>query len=142
MTRNASGLTSAGDVALARVGGYLRGTTVLSALIALSDLVFMWLLGVPLAVPLAVIVFLAGYIPYFGGFVATLVILIVTVASVGAPSALVLLVLIGVRNVFLGYLVRPAIYGRTVRSTRRSSWSSFRRASSSQASSGCSPLCR
>ena len=59
-------ITAAGETALTRVGGYLRGTTILSGLIALTDLVFMLVLGVPAAVPLAVLVFLSGYIPYFG----------------------------------------------------------------------------
>ena len=80
-------ITAAGDDALARVGGYLRGTTVLAALMALTDLAFMLLLGVPLAVPLAVLVFLGGYIPYFGGIVATLIVLLVTLAALGTgPS--------------------------------------------------------
>src|SRR3954468_23899345 len=53
-------MRSAGVTALARVGGYLRGTTILSAMLAGTDLVFMWVLGVPLALPLAVVVLLAG----------------------------------------------------------------------------------
>lgn len=108
-------VTSAGDTALARVGGYLRGTTVLSGLIAITDYVFMLLLGVPLALPLAVLVFMAGYIPYFGGIVTTAIILIVTLGALGAGPFVVMLVLMGIRSVVLGYLVRPAVYGRTVR---------------------------
>ena len=107
-------ITHAGENALARVGGYLRGTTVLSALIALTDLLFMLALGVPLAGPLAVLVFLSGYIPYFGGIVTTFLILIVTYGSLGASAAIAMIVLIAVRNVILGYGVRPAVYGRTV----------------------------
>ena len=42
----------AGEDALTRLGGYLRGTTILAAIIATTDLVFMLLLGVPSAVPL------------------------------------------------------------------------------------------
>ena len=71
-TRTASG-TPAGDNALGRVGGYLRGTTVLASIMAVSDYAFMWLLGVPLAVPLTILVFFSAYIPYFGGIVANLV---------------------------------------------------------------------
>ena len=39
-------ITEAGDDALWRVGGYLRGTTILSGVIALTDYVFMVVLGV------------------------------------------------------------------------------------------------
>jgi predicted PurR-regulated permease PerM len=107
-------ITTAGEDALARVGGYLRGTTVLSGIIALTDLVFMLALGVPLAVPLAVLVFLSGYIPYFGGIVTTAIILLVTYASLGTGPVIVMLVLIAIRNAILGYGIRPAVYGRTV----------------------------
>ncbi len=107
-------ITAAGGDALVRVGGYLRGTTVLSGIIALTDLAFLLLLGVPLAWPLSALVFLSGYIPYFGGIVTTALILIVTVATQGTTAGLILLVLIGIRNMFLGYGVRPAVYGRTV----------------------------
>jgi predicted PurR-regulated permease PerM len=107
-------ITAAGDDALVRVGGYLRGTTVLSGIIALTDLVFLLVLGVPLAGPLSVLVFLSGYIPYFGGIITTALILIVTVATQGTTAGLILLVLIGIRNMILGYGVRPTVYGRTV----------------------------
>lgn len=107
-------ITTAGDDALARVGGYLRGTTILAALIAVTDYLFMLLLGVPLALPLAVLAFLAGYIPYFGGIVSTLLILVVTYGAVGSGPLLVMVLLIAIRGLLLGYLVRPQVYGRTV----------------------------
>ncbi len=107
-------ITEAGDDALTRVGGYLRGTTVLSAIIAITDFAFMWILGVPVAGPLAVLVFLAGYIPYFGGLVTTALILLVAYAALGAVPVVILLLLIAIRNAILGYTLRPMIYGRTV----------------------------
>ena len=107
-------ITAAGDDALWRVGGYLRGTTILSAAIGVTDYVFMVVLGVPLALPLAMLAFFSGYIPYFGGFVATGIILIVTYASLGVGPVIALLVLIGIRNAILGYGVRPTVYGKSV----------------------------
>ncbi len=108
-------ITTAGDDALARVGGYLRGTTVLSALVALTDYLFMTLLGVPLALSLAILAFFAGFVPYFGGIVTTAIILLITLAALGPGPVIVMLVLIAVRNLILGYAVRPALYGRTVK---------------------------
>jgi predicted PurR-regulated permease PerM len=107
-------ITDAGEDALTRVGGYLRGTTILSAIIATTDLVFMLVLGVPLAAPLAVLVFFSGYIPYFGGIVTTMLILLVTYATLGVGPVVVMILLIAVRNAILGYGVRPAVYGRAV----------------------------
>jgi predicted PurR-regulated permease PerM len=107
-------ISTAGRDALSRVGGYLWGTTALSGLIAITDFAFMVVLGVPLVVPLTVLVFLGGFIPYFGGIVTTAILLVVTLGAVGPAAAIALLVLIGIRNVFLGYGVRPTVYGRSV----------------------------
>ena len=104
----------AGEDALQRAGGYLRGTTILAAIMAITDYVFLVILGVPLALPLAILVFLAGYIPYIGGAVANLVVLGVAYAAVGIGPTIVLLVLIAIRSAILGYGVRPTVYGRTV----------------------------
>ena len=107
-------ITTSSDEALTRVGGYLRGTTVLALIIAASNYVFMLVLGVPLAVPLAILSFVATYIPYFGGLGSTIVIALVSLGSLGVGPTIVLLVLMGARGVALSYLVRPAVYGRTV----------------------------
>jgi predicted PurR-regulated permease PerM len=100
--------------AMVRVGGYLRGSTVLGAIYGTTAFAFLWLLGVPLASALGVLVFLGSYIPYVGGFFTTLIILLITLGSVGSEAAIILLILIGVRNVIVANFVRPVVYGRTV----------------------------
>ena len=60
-------ITTSGHVALERVGGYLRGTAVIAAVDAVAEGLFLVILGVPLAAPLAVIVFFGRFIPYIGG---------------------------------------------------------------------------
>ena len=107
-------ITTAGDDALARVGGYLRGTTALSGLVAITDYVFMLLLGVPMALPLGVLAFLFGYIPYFGGIISTALILLVTLGALGSGPFVVMLVLMAIRGALISYVVRPKVYGRTV----------------------------
>ncbi len=107
-------ITSAGDDALSRVGGYLRGTTVLAAIMAISAYVFMVLLGVPLALPLAILTFAATYIPYVGGYISTAAILLVTYGSLGSGPTIVMMVLVGLRGAAISYFIRPAIYRRTV----------------------------
>ena len=106
---------SAGDDALQRVGGYLRGTTVIAAINGISDLIFLVPLGVPLAAPLAVFAFFASFVPIVGGIVATGVILLVAWAQPGPHAVLILLVLITIRNLILGNFVIPVVYGRTVK---------------------------
>ena len=107
-------ITTAGDAALTRVGGYLRTTTARSALVAITDLVFMLVLGVPFALPLAVIVFFGGFIPYFGGLVTAAIILLATLSELGSIAVVVMLVLFVGRDVALRYLLKPVVSGRTV----------------------------
>ncbi len=107
-------VTTSGDVALERVGGYLRGTAALAALNGLVQGIFLLILGVPFAGPLAVIVFIGRFIPYLGGLVTTVLLFLVTLASVGSGPAIVLLVLIGILDVVSGKVVAPYVYHRTV----------------------------
>ncbi len=107
-------ITAAGDDALARVGGYLRGTTVLAAVMAVSNYAFMLLLGVPLALAMALLSFMATYIPYFGGLVANGVILLLTWGAAGTSTTLAMVVLMGLRGALVSTWIRPQVYGRTV----------------------------
>lgn len=107
-------LDEAGHVALDRVGGYLRGTAVLSAVVAATDLLYMTVLGVPLAAPLAVLVFLGGFIPYIGGLIATAAVLLVATALVNVETALLLLALIAITRIVVSNVLRPLVYGRHV----------------------------
>jgi predicted PurR-regulated permease PerM len=107
-------ISSSGHIALERVGGYLRGTAVIAAFDAVAEGVFLVLLGVPLAGPLAVIVFFGRFIPYIGGFVTTVLLLLVTLASQGTTAALILLILISILNIIQGKFLAPVIYHKTV----------------------------
>ena len=107
-------ITTSGHVALERVGGYLRGTAVIAAFDGAVEGLFLVLLGVPLAGPLAVIVFFGRFIPYIGGLVTTILLLIVTLASQGPTTALILLILISILNLIQGKFLAPVIYHKTV----------------------------
>jgi putative heme transporter len=107
-------ISESGHEALARVGGYLRGTAILASTDAISDFIFLWLLGVPLAGPLAVLVFFGGFIPYVGGFVTTSICVLVTLTTQGPQAVVLLLLGITVMNIIQGNLLAPIIYGKTV----------------------------
>jgi predicted PurR-regulated permease PerM len=96
------------------VGGYLRGTAVLSAVVAVTDLVYLTVLGVPLAAPLAILAFVGGFVPYIGGLIATGVILLAAWGAVGPQTAIVLLVLIAVTRGIVSNVLRPVVYGSRV----------------------------
>jgi predicted PurR-regulated permease PerM len=110
----AEAITASGRVALERVGGYLRGTAILAATDGISDFVFLTLLGVPLAAPLAVLVFVGAFVPYVGGFITTSVLVLVTLATNGPTDVLILLGLILVMNLIQGNVMAPMIYGKAL----------------------------
>ena len=110
----AEAITDSGRVALDRVGGYLRGTAIIATTDALTDFVYLTLLGVPLAAPLSVLVLLGGFVPYLGGFVATTVLALVTLATNGPTDVLILLVLIGMTNLVQTNVLAPMIYGKSL----------------------------
>lgn len=114
-TRRRDKVMTSGHDALERVGGYLRGTAIIAGINASTDFVFMVVLGVPLAAPLAVFVFFGCFIPILGGIVTTTVLLLVAYAALGIQPVIVLLVLITIRNIILGNFVIPVVYGRTVK---------------------------
>ena len=112
--RHRAEVESTGWDAIERVGGYLRGTGILAGVRAIICLVLLFLFGVPLAAPLAVLVFAGGFIPYIGPLVATLAVLLTALATVGPQATIILFVLLGVATLLQNQLLRPIIYGRSI----------------------------
>ncbi len=106
-------VTAAGRDALTRVATYIRVTTTLSAIAAATNFVFMLVLGLPYALPVSLLVFLAGYIPYFGSILATTAVLLLALSASGPTIAGLMLLLIVARSVVVRYTIRPASYSRT-----------------------------
>ena len=75
----------------------------------------LWLLGVPLALPLAVLVFLGAFVPYVGAFVSGLLAVLVALADGGIGVALAVLALIVAVQQLEGNVVHPLVMGRAVR---------------------------
>ena len=87
---------------------------VISAFGAATQLVIMLILGLPLALPLAVLSFFGGFIPYIGSFITTGIAFLVTVA-VGSPADIaIMLVFTLVFNIVQGNIVAPIVYSRVV----------------------------
>ncbi|AEG42984.1 AI-2E family transporter [Isoptericola variabilis] len=103
-----------GDRSVDVLGGYVRGT----AIIAFVDAFFIGLalviLGVPLALPLAIVVFLGAFIPLIGAVLAGVLAALVALVTNGPVTALIVVaVIIGV-NQLEGDLLAPVIMGRVL----------------------------
>ena len=96
------------------LGGYMLGTAAISAVGAISQLLIMLLLGLPFAVPIAILSFIACFIPYIGGFVTTGLAFLIAVAY-GTPLEIgIMFVYTIVFNLVQGNIVTPLVYSRTV----------------------------
>ena len=96
------------------LGGYIRGTVIIAAIDAVLIGIGLWLLGVPVAFALAVLVFLGAFVPFVGAFVSGLVAVLVAFADEGWMIALATLVLvIAVQLIEVNFL-QPIIQSRTV----------------------------
>jgi predicted PurR-regulated permease PerM len=87
-------LEAAGRRAVAQAGGYLRGTAISAVIKAGTDFVFLLVLGVPFAGPLALLVLFGAFVPYVGAFLTTSIMLLVAYGSGGTGTALILFALI------------------------------------------------
>jgi predicted PurR-regulated permease PerM len=111
---NRPAIDRAGRRAWAVLDGFVRGTALIAAIDATLIGIGLWLLGVPLAFALAVLVFLGGFIPYLGAFVSGLVAVLVAFADEGWEIGLATLALVLAVQFIEGNFLQPIIQSRTV----------------------------
>jgi predicted PurR-regulated permease PerM len=96
------------------LAGFVRGTAMVATIDAVLIGVGLWLLDVPLALALAVLVFMGSFVPYVGAFVSGLVAVLVGFTDGGWELAVAVLVLVlGVQFVE-GTFLQPMIESRRV----------------------------
>lgn len=104
----------AGRRSLAALVSYLRATVVVALVDAVAIGIAVAVLGVPLALPLAALVFLGAFVPVVGAVLAgSLAVLIALVAN-GPVAALVLLGVIIAIMQLEGHVLQPLLLGRAV----------------------------
>ena len=90
------------------------GTAIVSFAGAVMQWLTMTLLGLPLAIPISILMFFGGFIPYIGSFIVTMLGFLVAVA-VGSTADIVLMgIFTIVFNIVQGNVVAPLVYGKTV----------------------------
>jgi predicted PurR-regulated permease PerM len=94
---------------------YVRGTITVAAIHAVVIGFSLWILGVPLLVPLTILVFVAAFIPLVGILVAGTVAVGVTLGTKGLIAAIVLVVIFILENQLESHLLQPLVVGRMVR---------------------------
>jgi predicted PurR-regulated permease PerM len=94
------------------IGGYFRGQLLVAAVDAVFIGIGLALLGVPLAFPLALLIFFGGLFPIVGAFVAGAVAVLVALGSGGLSLAIAVLVLNLVVQQLESNLLQPMIMSR------------------------------
>ncbi|MGL5857724.1 MAG: AI-2E family transporter [Angustibacter sp.] len=93
---------------------FVRATTVVALVDGIGIGVGAALLGVPLAVPLGVLVFLAAFVPVVGALVSGAVAVLIALVAVGPVKALLMLaVVVGVQQLE-AHVLQPFLLGRAV----------------------------
>jgi predicted PurR-regulated permease PerM len=86
------------------------------ALVGFIDAFFigigLWILGVPLVLPLAVLTFFGGFIPIIGAFVAGAFAVLIALVSNGFTTALIVLAIVILVQQIEGNVLQPIIQGR------------------------------
>jgi predicted PurR-regulated permease PerM len=103
-----------GQASLAMLTGYVRGVFFVACVDAFFIGIALALIGVPLVIPLAVITFIAAFIPFVGAFVAGAVATLVALVSGGVIDALLVLAAVLVVQQLEGNLLYPVVVGRSV----------------------------
>ncbi|MGC1212088.1 MAG: AI-2E family transporter [Micromonospora sp.] len=104
----------AGRVGWRTLGSYSRGTMIIAAIDALGIGLALVVLRVPLALPLALITFLGGFVPIIGATVAGAVAVLVALAANGPTTALLTLAAVIAVQQIEGNLLEPLIMKRQV----------------------------
>ncbi len=105
----------AGARGFASLVGFVRATALVATADALGIALGLVIIGVPLAAPLAALVFLGGFVPIVGAVASGAVAVLVALVAKGPISALLVLAVVLAVNQIEGNLLQPLLLGRAVR---------------------------
>jgi predicted PurR-regulated permease PerM len=104
----------AGHRGFASLVGYVRATVLVAFVDATGIGVGLAIVGVPLALPLAALVFLGSFIPIVGALLSGLIAVLVALVTVGPVGALVVLAIVLAVQQLEGHILQPLLMGRAV----------------------------
>ncbi len=105
----------AGRRGLAALVSYVRATAAVAVVDAVAIGIGLTVLGVPLAVPLAALVFLGAFVPIVGAVVGGGVAVLIALVANGPVSALIVLAIIIAVMQVEGHVLQPLLLGRAVK---------------------------
>ncbi|WP_328591656.1 AI-2E family transporter [Occultella glacieicola] len=104
----------AGGVGWYTFSGYARGTVIIALVDGILAAIILLIAGVPLAAPLAVLVFIGAFIPLVGAPAAMIIAMVVALAVNGPVNAILVGVGIALIGQFEGHILQPLVMGKQV----------------------------
>jgi putative heme transporter len=104
-----------GTIAWRTLSSYVRGTAIVAFVDAFLIGGALFILGVPLALPLTLITFFGGFFPLVGATVAGIIATLVALATSGVADALIVGAWVIVVQQVEGDVLQPVVMGRAVR---------------------------
>ena len=109
-----STLRAVGRRAWTALSGFVRGTAAIALIDAVGIGIGLAIIGVPLVLPISVLVFLGGFIPVIGAFLTGMIAVLVALAATDFTTALITLaIVVGVQQ-FESNVLQPVIMRRAV----------------------------
>ena len=104
-----------GTTSVRVLGGYVRGTAIVAFVDAAAIGVGLAILGVPLALPLSVIIFLTAFIPLIGATVAGILAALVALVANGWVIALIVVGIVVLVNQLEGNFLQPVVMAQSLK---------------------------
>ena len=105
----------AGRRAFASLVGYVRATVLVAIVDAVGIGLGLLIVGVPLVVPLAALVFLGAFVPTVGAVLTGAIAVLIALVANGPVAALVILIVVIAVQQLEGHVLQPLLLGRAVR---------------------------
>lgn len=104
----------AGQLGFGTLVGFVRATVAVAAVDAIGIGAGLAILGVPLALPLASLVFISAFIPIIGAFLAGFIAVFIALVTKGPVTALIVLGIIIAVMQLESHVLQPLLLGRAV----------------------------
>ncbi|MFD7842770.1 AI-2E family transporter [Nocardia sp. NPDC059764] len=114
-TAHRSKVREAGRLGFGTLTGFVRATVLVAAVDAIGIGAGLAILNVPLALPLASLVFIGAFIPIVGSFIAGSVAVFIALMTKGLVTALIVLGITVAVMQLEGHVLQPLLMGRAVR---------------------------
>ncbi len=96
------------------VGGYVAGNLVISLIAGIVATATLWILGVPYALTMGVVVAIGDLIPLIGATLASIIIVAVAYFANGTTDGIIVFAVIMIYQQIENHVLQPVIYRRTV----------------------------